>query len=118
MRRKKSVSKKIKKILKRITKITLAVSIIMSSKVYASAAGQPAIVTNSIRLITDATGWLMLLIPLVAALMVGFWSFQKSMSDDQAQTADLNKKIKTTIISGAIGVSASGLVNFILGYFS
>jgi len=81
-------------------------------------AATPDIITNTQTLLGDATTWLLILVPSLATIMVIVFSLQKTTADDQAHTAELNKKIKATIISAVIAVAATGLVKLILGYYS
>lgn len=102
---------------KKLETLYLTAILILSINNVIYAAQPPELVAKALLLFGDATGWLIPLIIAATVLMVAFFFFQKTMSDDQAQSAELNKKIKTTIVAGVIGVASSGLVNFILSYF-
>lgn len=79
-------------------------------------------VSNSIlaigteRLITDLTNWLLVLAPIVTILMVGYYFFRKSSSDEM-DGKRWDNRIKIAIVS-CIGVMlTSGLINLIIGYY-
>lgn len=104
---------RVKNVLKGL--IFTVVSALMNTTVFATE--QPGIVSGTKNLAGDVSGWLTLLIPTVAGAYLAYLGLQKSASDDQAHTADLNKKMKNTIISAVIGMSASGIITFLLNYY-
>lgn len=78
----------------------------------------PQIVTGTQRLLQDAFGWLLILIPLGAALGIGWQAFLKTMADgDPNVIASRNKTMKTIGIAAIIGMTASGTIYAILAYY-
>ena len=98
------------------TQLITAGTIALYSTPVMASGGVPIIggVTN---LLNDALGWLMGLIPLGTALMLGYHGFKKTLSDDPASTADANKKMKNVLISGVIATSAVVIVKFLLSNY-
>ena len=96
--------------------ITAGTIALYSTPVMATQGGVP-IIGGVTKLLNDALGWLSGLIPLGCALFLGFHAFKKTMSDDQAMIADCNKKMKNTLISGVVAVSAVLIVKFLLSTY-
>jgi hypothetical protein len=84
----------------------------------ATVAPPPKLVTGTQKLFNDATVWLLILIPVGAALFIGWQAFQKSLSEDDAVIADKNKKIKTSLIAAVIAESATAIVTLVLSYYA
>lgn len=105
--------------LKKVEKLyTVAVSTLMLVLLNSSiVSAEPDIITGTKDLFSDITKWLLILIPLGIGAFVGFQALQKGMTEDQAEIAHKNKVIKNSIIGGILAVSASGLINLILGYY-
>lgn len=98
---------------------TLVLSIVINSSLIGSAyASQPKLVSGTVNLFKAISGWLLLIIPVGAGAVLGYHALQKSLTDDQAIIAEKNKLMKNVIIGAAIAVTASGLVNIILGFYS
>lgn len=82
------------------------------------AAGEPGIVTGTKELLEAATTWLLILIPVGCATMLGWHAFVKAMNEgDPAQAAVHNRAMKNVLIAGAIGVSAVGIIKAVLSYY-
>lgn len=78
----------------------------------------PSFVDGGKRLLQDILKWILILVPVAAAAMIGYHALMKTLSDgDPATIADRNKKMKTVLIGAIIAVSASALVTLILSYF-
>ena len=97
--------------------MTGAMVAMYSAPVMATDTSSVPIVGGIQKLLGDVTGWLTMLIPLACGASIAFFALKKSMSDDQSVAQDCNKKMKNTLISGVIGVSAVAIVNFLLTYF-
>jgi len=78
----------------------------------------PEFVINFGRLLTDATTWIMFLIPTAGGVMIGYHALMKAMEEGDAHSAaSHNKAIKNILVGGAIGMSATAIVRVILAYF-
>jgi len=95
--------------------VSIMTLIIMSNKAYAN---PPKIVTGTVDLFTDVSNWLLILIPVVAGAFFGYFALKKSATEDDAVIADMNKKMKNTIISAVIAETGAGIVRLVLGYYS
>lgn len=81
-------------------------------------ASNPTIVTGSVKLAQQALTWVLLLVPVTAALMFGYHTWMKSMADGESgEVAARNKAIKRVLIYSAIAEGASGLITLFLGYY-
>lgn len=78
---------------------------------------EPEVVTNTKRLLNDATTWILGLIPLAGGLMIGYQALMKQFTDDDMMVAKHNRAMKNILIAGVIGMSAVGLVKAVLAYF-
>lgn len=79
----------------------------------------PNIVNGAKNLASDALTWVLILVPVTCALMVGYHAWMKSMADgDPGAIAERNRKIKNTLVGSVIAECASGLVSVLLAYFS
>lgn len=77
-----------------------------------SAIGQG--ITN---LITDITGYLLVIIPAVFVLLFAYFQIRKGAADDDMDKKIWDKKIKSLIICCVLAECASACVNLIMGYF-
>lgn len=78
----------------------------------------PEVVSSAANLLQDALTWILFLIPVAAALMIGYHSLLKIMSDGEAgEIAERNKKMKQILIAAVIAFAAVGIVTAILAYF-
>lgn len=81
-------------------------------------AADPKFVTGAKTLLSDVLKWVLILVPVAAAAMIGYHALMKTLSDgDPAVIAEKNKKMKNVLIGAIIAMSASGLVTAILAYF-
>lgn len=103
-----------KKIFKKISTIVFILSLIMTTNVFATT---PTIVTGTVDLLTAATGWLTIIIPVGCGLFLGWQAFLKSMASDEAEKTAKNKLMKNVLIGGIIATSATGLVTAILNFY-
>ena len=102
----------------RITSLMLIALIVMLALAPSALASAPGIVTGGKRLAEDALKWVLILVPVSAALMVAYHAWMKSLADgDPGAITERNKKMKNTIVGAAIAESASGLVTVLLAYF-
>ena len=78
----------------------------------------PNIVSGGQKLATDALTWVLILVPVTAACMIGYHAWMKSMADGEpGATAERNKAMKRVLIGAAIAECASGIVTTFLAYF-
>ena len=78
----------------------------------------PPIVSGVLNLFQAAEGWLLVLIPVVGGVMLGYHGLMKAMAGGDAMTAEThNKAMKNTIVASAIAEAAMATVAFILPYF-
>lgn len=73
--------------------------------------------TGTVALLRDATTALMVIISIVCGLAILFFQIMKGLADQQEQQI-WGKRTKNAIISGIIGMSASGIVALITSYYS
>jgi hypothetical protein len=111
--------KKIKKFLfNRTTYLTSVFMTLLMGTAPAAFAATPKIVTGGKSFATDALTWVLILVPVTAALMVGYHAWMKSMADgDPGAIAERNKAMKRVLIGSAIAEGASGIVTAFLAYF-
>jgi hypothetical protein len=82
-------------------------------------ADPPGIVTGTQNLLQAATTWLLLIIPTACACAIGWHAFCKQLNEgDPAQSAMHSRAMKNALITGAIGVSAVGIVKAVLAFYS
>jgi hypothetical protein len=82
-------------------------------------AATPNIVSGGQKLATDALTWILILVPVTAALWIGYHAWMKSMADgDPGAVAERNKAMKRVLIGSAIAECAGGLVTLFLSYFT
>ena len=111
---KKMVSKINKGVVAKISVLSFAMMMVAAP----AFAATPNIVTGASNLMKDALTWVLILVPVAAALMIGFHGWMKSMADDPNAISDRNKKMKNVAIGAAIAECTSGLVTVFLGYFA
>lgn len=111
---------KIKKFLfNRTTYLTSVFMLLLLAAAPAAFAADPNIVTGGKKLAQDALTWVLVLVPVTAALMVGYHAWMKSMADgDPGAIAERNKAMKRVLIGAAVAECASGLITTFLAYFS
>lgn len=74
------------------------------------------IVTGTESLISDLTGWLLVLAPVLTILLVGYFFLRKAASDEM-DAKRWDNRIKVALISCVGVVVASGLINVIMSYY-
>ena len=113
------MKEKIKKFIniKRIGKVGLALtSLFCYTNTCFAAIQDSKIVTGTESLISDLTGWLLVLAPVLTILLVGYFFLRKAARDElDAQRWD--NRVKDAIFSWIGGVVASGLINVIMNYY-
>ena len=72
--------------------------------------------TGTTKLIDDLTNWLLILAPVLAVLLIGYYLLRKSASDEM-DAKRWDSRIKVTIICTIGVVVASGLITMIIGYY-
>lgn len=106
----------IKKCEKAYTSILTTLALLLTP-VYTYAADQPKIISGTVKLASDATLWLLLIIPGGIGAFIGWQSLKKGMTEEQGEIAHYNKNIKNAAIAGVIAVSADALIKLILSYY-
>jgi|GEM_PF-2308898 len=95
--------------------IVITMSMTVATPAYAA---DPEFIQGAKDLINDATNWLLGLIPLATALMVGYHALMRQLSDeDGMQNASRKRMMMKTLTGGAIGVSCTAIAKVILAYF-
>lgn len=111
------IKEKIKKYIKRIGKVGLAITSLFCATSTCFARVQDSkIATGTQNLITDLTNWLLILAPVLTVLLVGYYLLRKSSSDEM-DGKRWDSRIKVAIICCVGVVVASGLINLIVGYY-
>lgn len=111
---KKLLSKITKNTFKEIGILTFITVLTFALPAYA----EPNIVSNTSKLLNDASKWVLGLIPVAAGLMIGYHSLCKMFAqDDPHVIAKHNHAMKNILIGSAIGLSAAGIVSIITSYY-
>lgn len=113
------MKEKIKKFIniKRIGKVGLALtSLFCYTNTCFAAIQDSKIVTGTESLISDLTGWLLILAPVLTVLLVGYFFLRKAASDEM-DAKRWDNRIKIAVISCIGVVVASGLINVIMNYY-
>ena len=84
--------------------------------VYADKVGDSKLATGTEALITDATIWLMVVLPIVGGLLVIYFFIRRGGSDEQDQKR-WNNHITTAIVSTIGAVLGSAIIILILCYY-
>lgn len=107
-----------KNLKKPLVSIGTFVVVFLLTVVFAFAAGDtPKIVSGTVDLFTAASGWLMLIIPIASSAVLGFFAWQKSVTDDQAIISEKNRLMKNVLIGAIIAETSSSLVYTILKFY-
>ncbi len=107
-----------KKTEKALASVILA-TFIMGFALPVYAAGEPALFTNGVTFLKSLLKWILILVTPAAGVMIAWQAIKKMMADgDVAVTAAANKAMKNTLIAGAIALSAAGLVQAVLVFFT
>lgn len=77
----------------------------------------PTIISGTIALLNAASGWVLILAPIVGGLFGGYHAIRKSASDDDMEIAKHDKRIKNAVFGVILALSISGIVKFVAGYY-
>ena len=70
-------------------------------------------------LVSAISGWMLIIIPIAAGLMLAYYAAMKMMNEGDPQVAmRANHAMKNVIIAAVIGESAAGLISGITSYYS
>lgn len=111
MKQNRSLREKLKKAILTVTAVTLT----LKQSVSADIAGSK-IATGTVKLVSDATSWLLVIAPSVSVLLIIYYLIRKGMSDEM-EHKKWNSRIVVTIISCIGAVVASVLINVLVGYY-
>lgn len=111
MKQNRSLKEKLKKAILTVTAVTLT----LTQSVSADIAGSK-IATGTVKLVSDATSWLLVIAPSVSVLLIIYYLIRKGMSDEM-EHKKWNSRIVVTIISCIGAVVASVLINVLVGYY-
>lgn len=104
--------------MKNIYRFILTLVFILLITPVTLAANEPGIVTGTKNLLDAAMTWLLILIPVGCAAVIAWHAFLKQLNEgDPAQAQIHNRAMKSALIAGAIGISASGIVKAVLGFY-
>lgn len=104
---------------RKIKGIAAAVAVAVSTlttTAYADIAGSK-IATGTVKLVSDATSWLLVIAPSVSVLLIIYYLIRKGMSDEM-EHKKWNSRIVVTIVSCIGAVVASVLINVLVGYYN
>lgn len=111
MKQNRSLREKLKKAILTVSAVTLT----LTQSVSADIAGSK-IATGTVKLVSDATSWLLVIAPSVSVLLIIYYLIRKGMSDEM-EHKKWNSRIVVTIISCIGAVVASVLINVLVGYY-
>lgn len=106
-----SLKNKIKSVIATVA-VTMAT---LSTTAYADIAGSK-IATGTVKLVSDATSWLLVIAPSVSVLLIIYYLIRKGMSDEM-EHKKWNSRIIVTIVSCIGAVVASVLINVLVSYY-
>lgn len=92
-----------------------AVTATLTTTVHANIASSK-IATGTVKLVSDATSWLLVIAPSVSVLLIIYYLIRKGMSDEM-EHKKWNSRIIVTIVSCIGAVVASVLINVLVGYY-
>ncbi len=101
--------------IKKIMLTSMAVMLTLTQTVSADIAGSK-IATGTVKLVADATSWLLVIAPSVSVLLIIYYLIRKGMSDEM-EHKKWNSRIVVTIVSCIGAVVASVLINVLVGYY-
>lgn len=78
----------------------------------------PQFLSDVLSLLQTATTWLLLIIPVSGSLVFGYFSWRKSVTEDDAMIDKLNRNIKNTIIWSAVALGGNGIITTILSFIN
>lgn len=105
-----------KRKIKGITAAAMAATSALTTTAYADIAGSK-IATGTVKLVSDATSWLLVIAPSVSVLLIIYYLIRKGMSDEM-EHKKWNSRIVVTIVSCIGAVVASVLINVLVGYYN
>lgn len=105
-----------KRKIKGIAAATIAAASALTTTAYADIAGSK-IATGTVKLVSDATSWLLVIAPSVSVLLIIYYLIRKGMSDEM-EHKKWNSRIVVTIVSCIGAVVASVLINVLVGYYN
>lgn len=114
MRQMKSTNS-LKNKFKSIIATAAVITATLSTTVHADIAGSK-IATGTVKLVSDATSWLLVIAPSVSVLLIIYYLIRKGMSDEM-EHKKWNSRIIVTIVSCIGAVVASVLINVLVGYY-
>ena len=105
-----------KRKIKGMAAAVAAVVSTLTTTAYADIAGSK-IATGTVKLVSDATSWLLVIAPSVSVLLIIYYLIRKGMSDEM-EHKKWNSRIVVTIVSCIGAVVASVLINVLVGYYN
>lgn len=93
-----------------------AMCLVSANAVFANRLAQTKVVTGTVKLIKDATAVVLIIAPILAALLIGYFLIRKSAATEQEHER-WNKKISVTVISLIGIISVSVLLSALIGYY-
>ncbi len=105
----------LRKKFKNVMLTAMAVMLTLTQTVSADIAGSK-IATGTVKLVADATSWLLVIAPSVSVLLIIYYLIRKGMSDEM-EHKKWNSRIVVTIVSCIGAVVASVLINVLVGYY-
>ena len=101
------------------TLVGLLVAIFVLGLALPAYAATPAIFTNGVAFLKALLKWILILVVPAAGVMIAWQAFKKMLADgDIAVVAASNKAMKNTLVAGAIVLSAAGIVQAVLVFFT
>lgn len=101
--------------IKSVIATVAAVTATLTTTVHANIASSK-IATGTVKLVSDATSWLLVIAPSVSVLLIIYYLIRKGMSDEM-EHKKWNSRIIVTIVSCIGAVVASVLINVLVGYY-
>jgi uncharacterized protein YacL len=75
--------------------------------------------TDTTTLVNAISAWMLVIIPVIAALMLGYYAVSKMLNEGDPQIAmKSNHAMKNVIIAAVIGEAAMGLISGVTGYYA
>jgi len=100
----------------RISMISIVLIILWSQTVCADDISSSKLATGTLKLISDATNWLMILAPAVTVLCIIYFLIRKSISDEM-EHKKWNTRITVALISCVGAVLSAVIVNVLVSYY-
>lgn len=101
---------------KNITSAVLSFSFFLMGRA-AFAAGDNILVTGTNAFLSDLLKWILILIPVSAAVVIAYQSWAKKGTDEPAEIAAKDKLIKKYLIGAIIGECSAAVVKLVLSYY-